>query len=891
MVRIQNGNSNNYLEFRARADAGNYYGMLFTDNNVGGYIAFRSYVGSGANNGANGDYMVYGTYTDHIFQAGSSETVDGKTEVFRIYANGDTRATGNSYAQAFYNWSDSSYYADLNGTTIMNYLRIAGGSPAVMRIGNGDTARDYFGDASRNGMSIAGSTYPHLYINADNASNTTHGGVFSMTGAISGGFRRFGIGVANWNPNEMSFGWYDNQTNPHYGVGINWGAPASVWFDTSHNWYVRQDVYAYRFYDRDNTARWVDPAGESRLAGHRVYCDLATGRGSYSQPLANLILVPTAANPTGYCNIEFFSDYNTPSDGAAITYFTGIDGGEASQLRIRLNNDYNDGIALWGGYIDFNCQTVDGASQGYRNNIFSWQRYGTEIMYLNSSAELGVAGNVRAPIYYDSNDTAWRMDPTDYSYFRYLKMRSSGTSSGTRALSVYQEGTGEINFGSYPGAWTSAVQIQDNSGSQFMWLSPLSSIGYGMIYHNAYPIYFYGGGGFAGAAHNGSLRSPIFYDSDDTTYYANFNTTGISINTRGAIRVTDYVSPNGYPNWSDVAWMGRYDSSQAGYPMYSPGDMFGIHFQRSSDGCSIGMISRGGGYNDYNTVINWSDDAGDILQFRFNNGVVAQINEGGGFYSPIYYDQNNSGYYVDPNGTSRIGGIQINAANSSNNEIRFYGVVGDNPGSYNHAGIFERIWRNGDESELLIFKGNDPDVSTIHDRLRLGACGRVVFHSYNTYGNIDDYISAAGTGNINGSGFFNGNDLYVVGNITAYYSDERLKDVIGPIPNSLDKIMSLSGFYYTNNEIAKKWGYTDDSIQLGLSAQEVQKVCPELVQPAPFDIEADGTSISGEHYLTVKYDRLIPVLVEAIKEQQTQMNDMKSEITELKKQLVELLKK
>ena len=86
--------------------------------------------------------------------------------------------------------------------------------------------------------------------------------------------------------------------------------------------------------------------------------------------------------------------------------------------------------------------------------------------------------------------------------------------------------------------------------------------------------------------------------------------------------------------------------------------------------------------------------------------------------------------------------------------------------------------------------------------MRLGACGRVVFHSYNAYGNIDDYISGAGTGNINGSGFFNGNDLYVVGNITAYYSDERLKDIIGPIPNSLDKIMSLSGFYYTNNEIA-----------------------------------------------------------------------------------------
>jgi hypothetical protein len=212
--------------------------------------------------------------------------------------------------------------------------------------------------------------------------------------------------------------------------------------------------------------------------------------------------------------------------------------------------------------------------------------------------------------------------------------------------------------------------------------------------------------------------------------------------------------------------------------------------------------------------------------------------------------------------------------------------VGDNPGSYNHAGIFERIWRNGDESELLIFKGNDPDTSTIHDRLRLAATGRVVFHSYNGYGNIDDYISAAGTGNINGSGFFNGNDLYVTGNVIAYFSDERLKDIIGTIPNALDKIMSLRGFYYTNNETAKECGYTDDSVQLGLSAQAVQKVCPEVVTAAGFDVEADGNSISGEDYLTVQYDRLIPVLVEAIKELKGELDDARNEIKQLRQELL-----
>jgi hypothetical protein len=96
VLRLQQGSTGNnaYIQFRNRADAGDYAGILFTDNNTGGYIAFRTYTGGGANNGYNGDYTVYGTYTDHIFQNGSSETVDGKTETFRISANGNVRATG-----------------------------------------------------------------------------------------------------------------------------------------------------------------------------------------------------------------------------------------------------------------------------------------------------------------------------------------------------------------------------------------------------------------------------------------------------------------------------------------------------------------------------------------------------------------------------------------------------------------------------------------------------------------------------------------------------------------------------------------------------------------------------------------------------------------------------
>ena len=89
LASFDNGSANNYLTFRNTADNGTYSGIQFQDNNVGGYIAFRNYVGSGANDGNNGDYMVYGSYTDHIFQNGASEAVNGKTETMRIKQNGN----------------------------------------------------------------------------------------------------------------------------------------------------------------------------------------------------------------------------------------------------------------------------------------------------------------------------------------------------------------------------------------------------------------------------------------------------------------------------------------------------------------------------------------------------------------------------------------------------------------------------------------------------------------------------------------------------------------------------------------------------------------------------------------------------------------------------------
>jgi len=192
------------------------------------------------------------------------------------------------------------------------------------------------------------------------------------------------------------------------------------------------------------------------------------------------------------------------------------------------------------------------------------------------------------------------------------------------------------------------------------------------------------------------------------------------------------------------------------------------------------------------------------------------------------------------------GNVRVGSSNTSN-EIRFYGIVGDNPGGYNHTAIIERKWGLDDESELLIFKGNDPDTATIHDRMRIVACGRIVFHSYNAFADVDTYIGAAGTSNINGSGYFNGNNLTVTGTVTQN-SDESLKNNIRTISDGLEKVLKLRGVEFNRKD-------EEESIQhIGLIAQEVEKIIPEVVTK-----DMDGLK-------SVAYGNLVAVLVESIKE-------------------------
>jgi hypothetical protein len=133
------------------------------------------------------------------------------------------------------------------------------------------------------------------------------------------------------------------------------------------------------------------------------------------------------------------------------------------------------------------------------------------------------------------------------------------------------------------------------------------------------------------------------------------------------------------------------------------------------------------------------------------------------------------------------------------------------------------------------------------------------------------------------AGFATTGDITATGNITAYFSDMRLKNKIGNIENALDMISTLNGFYYTANSIAKSYGYMSDDIEVGISAQEVKLILPQVVKPAPFDINRDAelgyiSSKSGENYMTVQYEKLVPLLIEAIKELNNKIKILESKL-------------
>ena len=131
------------------------------------------------------------------------------------------------------------------------------------------------------------------------------------------------------------------------------------------------------------------------------------------------------------------------------------------------------------------------------------------------------------------------------------------------------------------------------------------------------------------------------------------------------------------------------------------------------------------------------------------------------------------------------------------------------------------------------------------------------------------------TGTLTMSGSYSGS-FSASSNITAYSSDERLKDFKGKIDNALDKVDQLNGYYFEWNDVAKglDGGKSfKEGMEVGVSAQEIEKVLPEVVTEAPI-VKIENLDVD---YKTVYYDKIVPLLIEAIKELRAEVKKLKED--------------
>ena len=106
--------------------------------------------------------------------------------------------------------------------------------------------------------------------------------------------------------------------------------------------------------------------------------------------------------------------------------------------------------------------------------------------------------------------------------------------------------------------------------------------------------------------------------------------------------------------------------------------------------------------------------------------------------------------------------------------------------------------------------------------------------------------------------------LYVGADIYSYASsDARLKENLSKIDNSLEKLLKISGYQYHWNKIAQEMYPERTMLDVGVIAQEVKEIVPSAV------VERD------DGYLAVRYDKLIPLLIEAVKSLKAEIEDMK----------------
>ena len=572
------------------------------------------------------------------------------------------------------------------------------------------------------------------------------------------------------------------------------------------------------FYDSDNTSYYVDPTGTSVL--NQVNTNYNIYPQNYGLGLVGLY------SPYRYQAVFSMGDsYKLPADGTT----TG---------------------SLYG--LAWSHPNAGGVAGNLNTHGLLAMENGTWLASLSGSVR--ARDDMRAPVFYDSNNTAYYCDPSSTSNLNGLTVAGTitGSISGNAATATTANsinaviaqslraannisGGGTISVdSSYNVKWDyRLIMIANGRGSNF------AVSGYWDIFTPAAGTVITGVGGASNAT---VVSAGIPMAIWTALYYILPIGTGNGTN-NGNFRLVNYTADVDIPSdWVFICLRNGDD----GY----------VHFANG--------IVLGQGQSSFNGI-QTSNNVNNAVVRRDSNGNFAA----NAVYASSFVDLDESAYFLDPNAT--IGGqfkynLTINGSGTGTgrglalypeyaSNVPTYGITFATTTNLGTHGSVNNDWAtyftmNGTSGRGWIFRnvGTPANVASISNA------------GYARFASLGIGTDASGTAG----------EIRATNNITAYYSDERLKTRLGPIENPIEKVKSLSGFYFAPNDTAMALGYKK-TIDVGVSAQQVKEVLPEIIAPAPIDPQ----------YMTVRYEKLIPLLIEAIKEQQTQIESLKEQVAQL----------
>jgi len=406
---------------------------------------------------------------------------------------------------------------------------------------------------------------------------------------------------------------------------------------------------------------------------------------------------------------------------------------------------------------------------------------------------------------------------------------------------------------------------------------------------------------------NGDIRGTIFYDSDDTSFYVDPNSTsrlnkiwatprwdtafyvvqgqhwygdtasqtmylgesGNDVLLRGQMVIGGSSVTAGYAltvggsinmSAADINYVSQlhfadnirfYDEGNDSYLNFKYGNASagGIVFRNGSNSLKGYLYADNSGFGLLDNDGTWAlrtQTGTSPLELRCDNNIEFEVHTSytrslGSSRAPIFYDSDNTAYYVNPEGKSRMGNIERNT-HSTGFLVGSYNSVGANSTNTNP------IYTIGD--------GYKPTDTSIAGMYGIGYAHGNLWGSGKTPG-WGLYVAANGAYNCTiGDG---ATTIWAQNDIVAY-SDRRVKDNIEIIPDAVEKVKQLNGVTFTRTDANKE---DKNKRHTGVIAQDVLKVLPEAVVG------------SEEDLYSVAYGNMVGLLIEAIKEQQTQIDELK----------------